>query len=233
MAEKTFNFTFAGQTHEAIILAQDLNQKPDFVFSHGAGGAGKERVLAVADALVTAGHSVLAFDHSGAGRDKENLNQSSLERRVNELRFAIGEFADKDNLAVCGSSMGGHVALKMLEFFPVKKLVLFSPALYDAAAYSVPFGPQFSAIIRQPESWRNTNVTAPLESFHGRLLIVIGELDDVIPPGVIELLDRNSPNASAKEIMRVPGCPHLIQRWLMEHETERRLVGAKIVEYCS
>jgi len=230
---RQFIIDINGQPPDAMVLAKDPAsiRKPDFVYLHGAGMGTMDRIFSFCDELVDSGHSILAFNHSGAGRDAANLHQSSLRQRVEEARFVIGQYADTSNLTVCGSSMGGYVALKMLELFPVKNLILFCPGIFDAAAFSVPFDDRFSQIIRQPESWRRTDALQPLEQFTGKLLVVIGEEDAVIPPGVIELIDQHSPKASRKQILRLPGCPHKIQDWLLSHPEEQRLVGETVAQF--
>ncbi len=45
----------------------------------------------------------------------------------------------------------------------------------------MPFGPAFSAAIRQPESWGDSDAFAAIAAFRGRLLIASAELDAVVP----------------------------------------------------
>jgi pimeloyl-ACP methyl ester carboxylesterase len=230
--QKDFSFDFADKNHDAIVVTEDISIKPTFVLIHGSGSGSKERLYTYADVLSKKGISMLAFDQSGAGKDAANIKQSSLEARVEESKFAIEHFTDVGSLTICGSSMGGEIAIRMLDFFPIKNLILFCPAIYDAAAFKLRFGEGFTDVIRAPESWKKSYAPKLLEKFTGKLLIVIGEKDEVIPPGVIEILDEHSPNVSRKEILRIPGMGHYnYQAWLLEHPEMLQMMAEKFAEY--
>jgi pimeloyl-ACP methyl ester carboxylesterase len=229
--QKSFSFNFDGSNHDAIIIGKDHSILPTFVLIHGGGAGSKERIHTYSDFLAEKEITMLAFDQSGAGKDKDNIKQSSLEKRTKESIYAIENFASKEPLVICGSSMGGEIALRMLEFFSIKSLVLFCPAIYNEKAFHVKFGEGFTEIIREPNNWTQSAALPLLEKFEGKLLIIIGELDTVIPAGVIEALDQHSPNVSQKEIYRIPGCSHRYQEWLAEHPQELRKVAQKVVEY--
>ncbi len=229
--QKEFKFNFEGQEHDAIIIGKDVSLPPTFVLIHGGGAGSKERIYTYSEFLEERGINMLAFDQSGAGKDKDNIKQSSLKRRTDESIYAIENFASKEPITVCGSSMGGEIALRMLASFDVKSLVLFCPAIYSERSFPVKFGEGFTEIIRELDSWKQSATLQLLEKFEGKLLLVIGELDTVIPPGVIEALDKHSPNVSKKEIYRIPGCPHRYQEWLAEHPSELQKVCEKVAEY--
>ena len=229
--QKSFSFSVDDKEHDAVIIGKDLSVLPTFVLIHGGGAGSKERIYTYSSFLEEKGISMFAFDQSGAGKDKDNIKQSSLERRTSESIHAIKNFASKEPLVICGSSMGGEVVLRILAFFPVKSLILFCPAIYSSKAFSVKFGEGFTEVIREPDNWRHSAALPLLEKFEGKLLIIIGELDTVIPPGVIEALDKHSFNASKKEIYRIPGCPHRYQEWLTEHPGELQRVAEKVAEY--
>jgi pimeloyl-ACP methyl ester carboxylesterase len=229
--QKDFSFTFNNQEHDALIVSDDLSALPTFVLIHGGGTGSKERMHTYSGVLAKKGISMLSFDQSGAGKDKDNIKQSSLERRTNEAIYAITNFASKEPLVIAGSSMGGELAIRMLEHFPVKSLILLGPAIYDQAAFSLKFGEGFTEVIRTEGSWKNSRALPLLDQFTGKLLIIIGEHDEVIPPGVIEALDSHSRNASQKEIYRIPGCPHRYQEWLQNHPEELQKVAENVAAF--
>lgn len=229
--QKTFSFKLKDREHEAIILANDFSVQPSFVFIHGAGVGTKERIHTFSEVLLEHNISMFAFDQSGAGKDAPQLSQSSLEARTDEAKFAIGEFAATGGLTICGSSMGGEIAIRMLEFFPVKNLILFCPGIYDERAFPVRFDQGFTDIIRQPESWRNSYTFSLLRAFTGNLLIVIGSEDTVIPSAVIQSLDQAAVQTNRKEVMWIPGCPHGYQGWLAEHPDMSHVVAQKVLEF--
>jgi pimeloyl-ACP methyl ester carboxylesterase len=185
------SFTFPGGQETisgAILSANKEPAKPRFVFLHGAGKGVKERIYDLAEVIIKSGRDMLAIDFSGHGASSGELKKSSLEKRVKEARSAIDQFTSREALTICGSSMGGYIALKMLRFYEVENLILFCPALYDKKAYSVKFDEGFSEIIRASKSWENTDALSDLKEFSGKLLLVMGDQDEVIPDEVIDLI---------------------------------------------
>jgi pimeloyl-ACP methyl ester carboxylesterase len=129
--------------------------------------------------------------------------------------------------------MGGYIALKMLEFYAIDTLLLFCPALYDRKAYDVQFDEGFSSLIRVPESWMNTDVLHLLSQFKGKLLIVTGSEDKVIPRKVIDLIFEAATSASLKEIYEIPNCPHQIPLWLNDRFDEQNRLTQKMLDFLS
>lgn len=231
MITKKIEFNVSNEKIVGLVVSKNDADTPSFLFMHGGGGADKYRTLYLAERLLNYDIRSLAFDHSGSGESTGSLENSSLAKRYNEALKAI-KFLTKDKpLTICGSSMGAYIALKLLEKESVKNLILFCPAIYDARAFTVKFNNDFTEIIRQKESWKNSDIFSSLEKFNGNLLIFIGEEDEVIPKGVIDLLDKSSPNIKRKEIVVIPDCPHKIHTWLSEHKNIADKVAEKISEF--
>lgn len=227
---------FIFNTDDEIISGTILCNKtsavpPKFIFLHGAGASIKERVYGIAPSIIDVGTSILTIDFSGHGESTGELKKSSLEKRVNEAKHAINKFASKESLTICGVSMGGYVAIKLLELYKIDTLILFCPAIYDKKAYNIRFDAGFTEVIRTPESWRNTDVLPLLEEFTGKLLIVMGDKDEVIPREVIELIINNAKKANKKEVYIIPDCPHRINTWVLNHEKELIRLQQKVIEY--
>lgn len=216
-----------------VILRNNPEMKPNFVFFHGGGSSSKDRVFAFSDALIENDFSIMAIDFSGHGESTGLLKEASLEKRVNQAKAVVEGYADLENLTVCGASMGGEIALRMLKEFSVKNLILFCPAIYNQDAFKINFGYGFTELIRQPESWRSSLSLGLLQKFTGNLLIIIGEDDEVIPKEVIDLLDNNSFTSKKKEIIRIPNCPHKILSWLKQHPEIALDVANKIKDFIS
>ncbi len=214
------------------ILGIDHHKKPDTVFFHGAGKSTKERAKQFFDeSLFEVIPNIVTFDFSGHGESSGMLKKSSLKQRVSEARTAIELYTTKEKLTICGSSMGGYVALKMLASYDIKNLILFAPAIYDEKAFEVPFDQGFTEILQGPESWKNSDVLADLEKFTGNLLLFIGSDDEVIPDGMVNLIAVHSSNAARKEIVRFGNCPHALHCWLDDHPLEKKQVAEKISEH--
>ncbi|MBI2057473.1 MAG: alpha/beta fold hydrolase [Candidatus Yanofskybacteria bacterium] len=226
------NFKVGKENIVGKILGKNPEKLSDFILFHGAGKSTKERAKEFFDeSLFDVVSSIVTFDFSGHGESTGELKKSSLRQRVAEAQTAIELFTTKEKLTVCGSSMGGYIALKMLTLYDIKNLVLFAPAIYDKQAFDVQFDQGFTEILQQSESWKNSDVLESLEKFSGNLLLFIGKDDEIIPRGVVDLVDKHSVKVVRKEIIRFDNCPHAIHAWLDSHSPEKKQVAEKISEY--
>jgi len=102
------------------------------LFLHGAGPTTDKTVHQyLEEALLSFGIESCSFDFRGHGEKKAPLSESGLEKRYNEAKQAIQDFRLTEPLNICGSSMGGYTAIKLLEEFKIQNLILFCPAVYD------------------------------------------------------------------------------------------------------
>jgi uncharacterized protein len=223
-------FQVGGETLDGLEFS-DESENPSLLLVHGAGQSVKERTNYLSERLLKRGIGSFAFDHSGHGGSTGNLNESSLEKRIQEAIEAAKFLDNNKPITVSGGSMGGYISLKLLDYLNVQSLILFCPAIYDEVAYKLQFNENFTKAIRREESWRDSDVLRSLEKFTGNLLVIIGEDDEVIPEGVIELLDKHSINTKRKEIIKIPNCSHQIHRWLSEHTEEANRITDKMIEY--
>lgn len=196
---------------------------------HGAGTASQQRMLPLAGDFARRGRRAAVFDFSGHGRSTGLLPDLSLRRRRDQARAVIDRVLPaKAPLLLLGFSMSGQTVADLVEVYGerVTGVGLFSPAVYDAAAWDVPFGLGFSALIRRPDSWRDTRAFASFAAFQGSAVLVVPEQDDVIPPDVTRLLAetlRGRPG-SAYRRLRISGSAHQLGLWLAEHPQDRATV---------
>lgn len=220
-----------GEHLTGVKIAEDLSKPSDFVFFHGAAGGNWSRLMGFIKPVVEQGSSIVAFDHSGHGTSSGTEKKSSLAKKIIEANAIIDNFANRNPKTVCGSSMGAYTAIKMLEKYPVQNLILFCPGIYDRQAINIRFDSGFTEMIRRPESWKNTDAAEILEKFQGNLLVLIGSKDNIIPRGVIELIDQHSPNTKKKEILNLEGAPHGIQAWMIANPDRAQEIANKIAEF--
>jgi len=227
----TFNCN--GETLSGIIAKNKNADIPSFLFLHGAGQSDKSRAFYLMERLQSHGVSTCAFDFSGHGSSSGDLKKSSLQKRTDEAVCAIKKFLPQEKpITICGSSMSGHTAIRLLDDISnIGSLILFCPAVYDRRAYPVLFNDGFTSIIREKGSWENSEIFPFLEEYSGKLLIFIGENDEVIPKGVIELLDKHSTKATKKEIVVIPECNHMIHTWISQRPQLADQVAEKIFEF--
>lgn len=221
------SFEAEGETLDALVVG---DTPPSALYLHGAGKATKERGLPIMEHLAEAGLSTFAFDFSGHGASTGLMEQSSLKKRVKEAEAAL-PFLDRTKpITVIGSSMGGHVSLELLKRHPeINNVALFYSAVYSAEAFDVPFTEAFSEIIRQPKSWERNDVLDALERYEGNLLIVAGELDQVVPREVTDLIYTSAEHALKREVIVIPGAEHLLLPVLMENKELFDAVINKII----
>lgn len=208
-------------------------RRASLVFFHSRWGAGSQNGVArkcyLQEELAQLGVASFGFDHSGSGESSGDIATSSLKKRVDEARVAIETFGDSSQpITLVASSMGGYIAIRLLELYNVQNLILFCPAVYDHAAFNVPFGAGFTDIIRREHSWQQSDAGDILSRFCGNLLHVIGSEDDVIPSGVTEMIRAATTHVAHKQFLTLVGCDHKIHSWIPEHPADRESVEAEI-----
>jgi uncharacterized protein len=218
----------AGEEELKGLFYSKGNKKPDIFFLHGGGQSSKERTAYLQKDLLKNNLTSFAFDFSGSGESSGSMGKSSLKKRIREAKSAINLF-DQKSINLCGSSMGAYIALSLLPDYDIKKLILFCPAIYDAKAKKVPFGEEFSKIIRAKNSWENSDIFPNLKKFRGDLLIFMGEKDEVIPREAISLLDKNFSNCNSKKIIFIPDCPHKMHQWIPKHKSIKKRLQIKLL----
>jgi pimeloyl-ACP methyl ester carboxylesterase len=174
---------------------------------HGGGVSNRSVWDGLRQALWQRGVGSTALDCVGHGDTGGVFAESSLQRRSQQARSVIERVGVRPT-ALAGISMGAYNALRLSEALEVQALILIVPGIYTPEAFEVPFGPDFSAIIRRPRSWLDSDAWAILERFRGRLLVVAGEQDAVIPLEIPERLHAAATRAESRELLVVPGAGH-------------------------
>ena len=194
---------------------------------HGAGQSNRERFRQIREHLLTHGIGSVAFDCIGHGETGGNLKQSSLQSRTAQACAVIEALSLPQPFSVLAGSMGGYTAVTLLRRYVIANLILVVPAMYAAEAYAVPFNAGFTEIIRRPKSWESSDAWELLARFTGRLLIVAGERDTVIPPDVIQGIYEAAKNAKERTLFVAPGASHMVLTDLRAHAPDQldRVLG--------
>ncbi len=82
-----------------------------------------------------------------------------------------------------------------------------SSAAFD---FTVPFNKGFTEIIRQPQSWGDSDAWELLSGYRGRLLIIAAENDKVIPKEVINKIYDSAVNAKECKLFVAPQASHAV-----------------------
>ena len=151
---------------------------------------GKERFLEWQEKLARHGVASISLDFPGVGDSSGTLTDSSLGDRVETVlslyKEIVAEYSDK-SLILCGVSMGGYVALGVVNKLPgvFEKLVLYAPAAYSKNSHHLHFGESFRQEIRSPNSWRDSSAFEWLQNYQGEVMMIYGSNDEVIPEEIV------------------------------------------------
>lgn len=187
-----------------------LGNSPRVLVLHGAGNSNRGRFQMLREELFAKGISSVAFDFVGHGDTGGDLKSSSLSSRTRQACRIVDALNLQEPFAVIGASMSAYTSVKLLEHFHIKSLILLVPAMYTSQAYSIPFNRGFSDIIRQPQSWVQSDAWRLLADYTGRLLIVAAENDQIIPHAVINGIYDSAVNAAARKLYIAPNASHFV-----------------------
>ncbi|GGQ57744.1 alpha/beta hydrolase [Kitasatospora griseola] len=201
---------------------------------HGAGSSGKHRCLPLAQELAAAGCRSVVFDFAGHGTSTGELGQLSLARRSRQARAVLERYAPDGPLLLVGFSMSGQTVADLLGEPDiggrVRAVALGAPAAYAREVRELPFAePEFTATLRTPGSWRSSTAFEALAAFDGRAVLVLPELDEVIPAEVTDALDAALRTRAAYTRLVLPGADHQLGGWLSTHPEHRALVAAALL----
>lgn len=142
------------------------------------------------------GINSFVFDGPGFGKSDVDPDGSSLAKRIIDAQAAYDTFlkvskSDPTRIAVLGSSMGGHVLTRLVEAHQkISCVILDRAAAYSEAAESIVFGPDFSAELRRTDSWKESPAFPILERYAGRVLVVYGDQEEVVPAEIQQAFIR-------------------------------------------
>lgn len=201
-----FDVPFDGTVLKADhYLGRDSNR---ILYLHGAGGSTRRGHHLLRGALQQRGMGSVCFDAIGHGDTGGTLAQSSVASRTRQAQAVLAARELPEPLVIFGSSMGAYNAIRLTQQHRVEALVLIVPGVYTPEAYEVPFGPDFSTVIRRERSWSDSDAWDILSRFEGRLLVIHAEHDAVIPLEISERLVAAASRAASRQLHIVRGAEH-------------------------
>jgi len=136
------------------------------------------------------GYSSLLYNHPATGKSDGDQNKETIRSRSQTLASLTEAFCERIGVNHCsfiGSSSGAYIALRTLPFLKdslhISKLVLLSPAAYPKEIEIIPYGKNFTRIVRQDWNITSSPAYEALRDFSNRgdgILIAFFENDD--PP---------------------------------------------------
>ena len=188
---------------------------------HGAGQSSRHGHRILRGALQQRGLGSVCFDCIGHGETGGTLAQSSVASRTRQAAAVAQARELPQPMAIFGASMGAYNAIRLTQQFEVDALVLIVPGVYTPPAYEVPFGPEFSAIIRRERSWDDSDAWDILSRFEGRLLVIAAEHDAVIPREIPQRLVAAATRVQSSTLHVVEGAAHNYLWALLETQKHR------------
>ncbi len=202
-----------GDNHLAVLVDRPSDPDKGYTLSlHGGGLSVKESDGYLRDCFTEQGFGMVSFDFSGWGESSGERGECSLASRLQDALDVITHYALKVDFVV-GTSMGGYLALKLLEKIDVPNLILFCPAAYATSAWNLPFGGGFTEDIRRPDSFLESDAEAICRAYRGNVLYLIGDRDEVIPEPIDRIYRESFEQAASSRIVVLDDCPHPIHRW--------------------
>lgn len=230
--ERQTNSLAAGaETLAADVITPTRSTSPiQTLFLHGAGQSTRQRQWALRETLATLGHASAALDFSGHG-DSSAAAPNSLHKRLEEAQIALDTMTVPARTVV-GVSMSGEIAMR-LACRPqnhIEHIVTIVGAVYDGAAFHLPFGPEFSAALRRPNSWRDAESLKLIANFTGRITLIRALDDQVIPHDIAPLIAEHAKSARHCRIIDLPGVDHRVSERCAQDEQLRYLIAQAIAE---
>lgn len=204
-------------SYENVILKGDFHPAASsrhMLLLHGAGVSSRATASrsGLRPALQQRGIATTSFDCIGHGDTGGVLSVSSLHSRTRQAEAVIAARKLLDPpagpLVICGASMGAYNAIRLTQTQQVAGLVLIVPGVYTPTAYDLPFGPQFSEVIRRDRSWAGSDAWEILKQFKGDLLVIAAERDAVIPLEIPERLVLSARQARSRRLRVVADADH-------------------------
>ncbi len=208
----------------------DKNKKyPVLVYVYGGSHAQmvRDRWLGGASmwmyTLAEKGYIIFTLDNRGShnrSSDFEqathrNLGDKELEDQlvgVNYLRSL--PYVDQDKMAIHGWSFGGFMTTSMMLRNPeVFKVGVAGGPVIDWSLYEIMYGERYMDTPQQnSEGYKKAKVSNYIKNLKGNLLIIHGQVDDiVVPQHSMQLLKASVDNGVQIDFFTYPGHPHNIR----------------------
>lgn len=228
MARSHFQLPFRNVQLHGTTTHSPSHSAPRTLALHGGGASSRLGYQPLLDWLAEHGHASVAFDFAGQGESTGRMADSGLRDRAQQALAVVDFLGMRRPVSLIASSMGAHIACSLIEALAPPALVLYCPAAYEAAALDVPFGPAFQQVIRATSDFASSPAFDALERFEGRLLLVLGAEDAVIPRQVEEEYCSRARRARSVEVLRLAGAGHHLHAWLQQRPAEFDRVAQRV-----
>lgn len=161
----------------------------------------------------------LVFAHLGSGKSEGKFENYSLQSRLEQSVFMFNFLKKRFNLnsgdlAVCGVSMGGHVAARLSEKEKFNYLILRAPASYrkDYENIKMIDGWLPWNMKEKKWPWKSSYSLEAISRFKGNLLLVKCGDDQIIPDEMVQKFFGQAKSAKSRELVTLEGAPHYLSQ---------------------
>lgn len=168
-----------------------IGKRPTIIFVHGWGSS-EDKYILRAQPIADLGYICLTFSMRGHGKSEGNIRHLSRRDHLNDCLSAYDflvkqKHVDKTRISVIGSSYGGYMASLAVSKRNFECLALKSPANYPDEGFAEK--PAKDCVVTaRLKQFRTNPVTAKenqalksISAFHGNILVIEAEKDEVIP----------------------------------------------------
>lgn len=185
---KEIFFFSDGNKLQGKLIFPLTNRAPlSVLFIHGGGKTIGDRQIAWQEHLAKNGFFTMSFFCRGVDKSEGSFEDGSLNNRLCDAEAALlflrsTTKKEDENIIVIASSMGGHVACRLVQRHPkIKKLILQSAAAYGKEAENKKLDRSFTNTITKQNSWKNSPAFDALTDYKGEVMVVYSKQDSVIP----------------------------------------------------
>jgi len=173
--------------------------------------------------LAEKGYIIFTLDNRGShnrSSDFEqathrNLGDKEMEDQLVGVDYLRSlPYVDQDKMAIHGWSFGGFMTTSMMLRHPdVFKVGVAGGPVIDWSMYEIMYGERYMDTPQQnPEGYKKANVTNYVENLKGNLLIIHGQIDDVVvPQHSMQLLKGSVDKNIQIDFFIYPGHPHNVR----------------------
>lgn len=226
----TINFTSGKNKLVGNLILPD---RPNLgvLFLHGGEKSTKERFLELQELLHQENIASLAFDFQGVGESSGNFVTGSLNNRLRDAQTAFDKLQKYvKNIVVVGSSMGGHLSLRLTGKRKATGLILLYAAAYSKASENLALNETFTAELRKPASWKDSSAFRDLKNFLLPALVIYGEKDIVIPKDIQQTYQKNL-NRQSKFVLLKEGAHLLLSPENEEEKQAKEQTYKEIIKF--
>ncbi|MEI7819000.1 MAG: alpha/beta hydrolase [bacterium] len=183
--------------------------------------------------LANEGIASVAFDFPGVGDSTGKLESTNLNIRLihslNVYQYIRDHISTDAPIFILGVSMGGPIAIHMMNQVNAAGLALCVSAAYPKAAWDKNFGEDFSQTIRRENAWKDSNEFTLINKVKCPILFGSALNDEIIPTGITDKY-RSILQSQHQECIEY-NAPHAFIRLESDSPTEKSRFWADLMKF--